>query len=227
MLFSRLVLFAFFQLAIAMILSSWIESEKYWLLIATLTNIISIALLILLLKREGNRYLALFHFNKNKWVKDLLVFLGLVALSIPLVLLPSALLSQWLWGNDIYFQQILFQPLPVYLMYFLLVAFPVTIAFAELATYFGYIMPRLKNNVKHKWIALLLPVIFLSLQHSTLPLVFDLKFIIFRGITYLPFALMLGISLYKRPSLLPYLAILHGLLDFMTVMMLLQKFGNI
>lgn len=51
---SRLALFMVFQALIALLANSWENSEKYWLLTATLTNIISIALLFMLFKRDGN-----------------------------------------------------------------------------------------------------------------------------------------------------------------------------
>lgn len=121
-----------------------------------------------------------------------------------------------------YYTQILFQPIPTYLICFLLLAFPITITISELATYFGYIMPRLKSKLKLKFFALLLPISFLSIQHCTSPLVFVTKFILFRGLMYFPFAVMLGIALNNRPSLLPYLSILHGLFDTTTVIMLLS-----
>jgi len=217
LLFSRLFLFAFFQLLIAFLLHSWIESEKYWMLTATFTNIVSIVLLIRLFKKEGLKYLSIFNFSKNQWKKDFLIFVGITLISIPLVTIPSFVLSTLFWGNSTYYHQILFQPIPVYLIYFLLITFPVTIGFAELATYFVYIMPRLRKQIQSKWVVVLLPVLSLSIQHCTLPLVFDPKFILFRGLMYLPFALMLGIAIYKRPTLFPYLAILHGLLDFLAV----------
>ncbi len=44
--------------------------------------------------------------------------------------------------------------------------------------------------------------------------------IVFRGLVYLPFALLLGIALKARPSLLPYLAGLHIALDAMAAMMM-------
>ena len=71
MLFSRLLLFVFFQAGIALVLHSWAQSQKYWLLTATLTNVVSIVLLVALLKREGVKYLSLFRFNKNLFKKDL------------------------------------------------------------------------------------------------------------------------------------------------------------
>lgn len=226
LLVSRLLVFAFFQASIAVAFRSWTESEKYWMVTATLTNVVSIYLLITLLKNEEGNYLNIFRIDKGKWKKDVLIFIGLALLIIPLALVPGLILSNRLWGNTTYYHHILFQPISTYLVYFLLFAFPVSIGLAELPTYFGYIMPRLGARVKHKWLVLLLPVLFLSVQHGTLPLVFDIKFVSFRMLMYLPLSLILGIALYKRPSLLPYLAILHSMMDAMAATMLLAEAGK-
>jgi hypothetical protein len=220
---SRLLLFAFFQGLLALLFRSWKESEKYWLVTATLTNAVSIFALARLFKQEGLRYLSIFQLPKAGRKKDLLITAGLSLLSIPLVLLPSLLLSRLFWGNTLHYEQVLFQPVSLYLTYALIVLFPVTIALAELPTYFGYVLPRLKKRMRAKWLAVFLPILFLSIQHCTMPLVFDLRFILFRGLMYLPFAVMLGVAMNKRASLLPYLAFLHGLLDMLTVMMLLTN----
>ena len=66
-------------------------------------------------------------------------------------------------------------------------------------------------------------VLFLSLQHITLPFIPDLKFILYRGLVFLPFAALIGIALYKRPTLFPYFAILHGVMDMGTAVMFVVK----
>jgi len=219
---SRLMLFLFFQSAIALLLNSWESSQKYWLLAASLTNIVSIIILISLFKREDSRFLNLFRFNRVSLRKDLLIFIGLTLILGPAAFLPNNFLSVWLWGNaDIPFKM-MFQPIEIWLSYILLFAFPVTITFAELATYFGYIMPRLEKQLKITWISILLPVLFLSIQHCTLPFIPDVKFIIYRGLVFLPFALLLGISIRYRPTLFPYFAILHGVMDFGTAILFLS-----
>jgi hypothetical protein len=106
----------------------------------------------------------------------------------------------------------MFQPVSKTLAYFLLLSFPVSIAFAELATYFGYIMPRLETKLKSKILTVLIPAFFLSIQHCTLPLVFEIKFILYRGLVFLPFAFIIGISVFKKPSLLIYFVVFHGLM---------------
>jgi membrane protease YdiL (CAAX protease family) len=227
MLISRLVLFAIFQSLIALLLKSWQESEKYWMVVATLANGISILLLVLLFEREGKKYLSLFKFSKNEWKKDLSLFLILTMLVIPLAILPNYLLSKWFWGDPIYPVKMLFQPIPTFLTFAVLLVFPITIALAELATYFGYIMPRLEKEMHSKWIAVFLPVFFLSIQHCCLPLVLDSRFILYRALMYLPFALLIGVALHKRPRLLPYFVILHGIMDMQAVVMLILETNNV
>jgi hypothetical protein len=221
LLFSRLFLFLLFQIVIALILTSWEGSEKLWPLSATLTNIISIVLLVVLYRNENISFFSIFRFQKTRWKADLIWFLILLIISVPVAIAPSLALSKLLWGNTEYYHQVLFQPVKHQLVYFLLLAYPVTTGLAELTTYFGYIMPRLKSYIKSQWLVIVLVVIAFSIQHCTLPLVFEAKFILFRGIMYLIFALIYGIALYKRPSLLPWLAILQILIYILPMSMLL------
>lgn len=219
MLGSRLIFFLAFQALIALFLNSWEASQKYWLLTATLTNLVSIILLYYLFKKEKGSFVGLFGFNRTSFKKDLLIFIVLTLLIGPIAFFPNNLLSVWLWGNAEIPYRMMFQPIGNWLSYTLLMAFPVTITFAELATYFGYIMPRLEKQLNRKWISILLPVIFLSIQHCTLPFIPDVKFIIYRGLVFLPFAFLLGVSIRFRPTLFPYFAILHGIMDLATAFM--------
>ncbi|MFO7668796.1 MAG: hypothetical protein R6W31_03975 [Bacteroidales bacterium] len=223
---SRLILFLVFQVIIALLAGSFVESQKYWLLSASATNIVSILILVILFKSEGKNFFQMFRFNRARFIKDIPLFLGLTVLCGPVVFLPNYFLSIWLWGDVSIPFNMMFQPINLPLVYILLFVFPVTIAFAELATYFVYIMPRLREHFSKKWISVALPVLFLSIQHCTLPFIPDFSFIAYRGFMYLPFACVIGIALYFRPTLFPYFAVLHGILDFGTVMVLLSNAGN-
>jgi len=221
LLFSRLILFIFFQALIAMIVHSWEISEKYWLLSATLTNMVSITLLFIIFKRDGISFLKLFSPNKKTMKIDIYIFIGILLVSVPIVFIPGYFLSILIWGDPNVPTEMMFRPVEKWLLYILLIAFPVTIIFSELATYFGYIMSKLKEQLKTKWLAVFLPVLFLSIQHCTLPFILDLNFIIYRALVFLPFATLIGISIYFRPSLFIYFAILHGIIDFGTALMFL------
>ena len=219
---SRLTIFLGFQSLVALYLNSWQDSQKYWLLTATLTNLASIFLLYFLYKRENLRFINLLRFSRVTFRKDVLIFIGLTLIIIPIAFFPNKLLSNWFWQNDEVPFIMMFQPIESWLIYILLLAFPITITFAELATYFGYIMPRSEKHLNLKWLSILLPVLFLSIQHCTLPFIPDVKFIVYRGFVFLPFALLLGISIRFRPTLFPYFAFLHGIMDFGTAIMFLS-----
>jgi hypothetical protein len=221
LLVSRMLLFLFFQSVIALIMSSWKRSEGYWLLTATLTNLVSITLLWLLFRKDGMSYAGLFRFKRTTLRKDILIFIGLTILCGPVVFGPNILLSNWLWNDPAIPYEMMFRPTEKWLAIILAVTFPVTIVFAELATYYGYIMPGLKSVFRSGLPAVILPVLFLSLQHITLPFIPDMRFIFYRAVVFLPFALLIGIAIYKRPSLFPYFAILHGIMDLATAMMFL------
>ena len=223
LLVSRLFLFLLFQCLIALVLSSWMRSEGYWLLAATLTNLVSIALLFYLFRSEGKSYLSLFRFDRVTLRKDVRLFIMLALLTGPVAFVPNYLLSRWLWADPAIPYEMMFRPVEGWLAIIMMVAFPVTIVLAELATYFGYIMPRLMVGLRSKWLAVALPVLFLSLQHITLPFIPDFQFILYRGLVFLPFAALIGIALYKRPSLFPWFAILHGVMDLGTAVMFLPR----
>jgi hypothetical protein len=223
LLVSRVTLFLLFQGIIALAVGSWSRSEGYWLATATLTNIVSITVLWFLFRREGVSYWGLFSFNRSTLRKDILVFAGLVLLCGPVVFGPNYLLSRWLWDDPSIPYEMMFRPVERWLAILLLIVFPVTIVFAELATYFGYIMPRLKDRLGRKWIAVALPVLFLSLQHMSMPFIPDLKFILYRAVVFLPFAALIGIALHRRSSLFPWFAILHGIMDMGTAAMMLTE----
>lgn len=219
MLAARTFLFAFWQGAIAVLYllagssTPWAASTAWWTVTATLTNLVCIILLIWLFKMEGLRYRDLFRFKRDTMKTDLLLVLGVLALSVPAATLPNYYTALWLFGDSEAVLPLFFRPLPLWAILPTLVFFPLTIALAEIPTYFGYVMPRLEKQVG-TWMAVLLASLALAFQHVTLPLVFDVRFITWRLLMFLPFALLLGIALRWRPRLLPYLVIVHGLLDF-------------
>ncbi len=228
----RLILFAVFQFLITALLgisgrlNPWQASSAWWLITAALTNIVTVVLLVRLLKNEGTSYFQAFKFEKQTVKQDLLVLLGIILISGPVAMLPGMLGGQWLFGSSQAANDLLIQPLPLWAAWVGMIVFPITIAFAELPFYFGYLMPRLEKLNYKKWLAILLPVLFLGAQHITLPLIFDGRFIFWRLIAFMPFALLLGLVLHWRPRLLPYLMIVHGLMDMATaVLVLLVSMG--
>lgn len=222
MLVSRSALFLLFQLSIALIAvlagisPAWMEAARYWTLIALFANLVSIYLLARLYRAEGKRYLDAIKFSRAAWRKDLLWFIGASIIGMPIAGAPMNILGQAIFGNRMTPVYMLFQTLPPWALLVSLL-FPLTVAFAELPTYFGYCMPRLAAQLKNGWLAWLLASFFLGAQHMFLPLVPDGRFMLWRLLMYMPFALFAGFFLKLRPALLPYFMIVHTLVDFSAV----------
>jgi membrane protease YdiL (CAAX protease family) len=222
MLVSRSLLFVFFQILIALISwlagypEYWNESARWWVMVVILTNIVSIFLLVWCFRLEGKRFFDIFRFSQSTVKTDLLWFFGSSLIGVPIAAAPMGNLAAVLFGDSMTPINMMFQPLPGWALVvgFL---FPLTIAFSELPTYFGYAMPRLAVQLKNGWLAWLLSSFFLAAQHIFLPFIPDGRFILWRLGMYLPFALFAGLLLKLRPQLLPYFVIVHALIDISTL----------
>ncbi len=217
-LLSRSVLFLVAQglvtlvLAVAGTPAAWDESARWWPFLAVFANIISVYLLVTLLHREGGRYLDLLRFSRKTLKGDLMWLAGTSIIGLPVAAAPMGSLATLLFGDAMAPIHMMFRPLPTW-AFVLSFLFPLTIAFAELPTYFGYVMPRLAAQLKHGWVAWLVTAFFLGAQHCFLPLILEPRFMLWRLGMYLPFALFAGLVLKLRPSLLPYFAVIHMLMD--------------
>jgi hypothetical protein len=227
MLFSRLVLFAAWQGVVALAFAlrgspdPWGDSVAWWPLTVTLTNLVSIVFLRLVAKAEGLRLRDLYRVERHSFWRELLLSLGALVICGPLSMLPNTLLGNLLFGDVNLTAAMMFRPLPVAAVYGLMLLLVVTQPFAELPTYFSYVMPRLAALTGKGWAAVIVAAFMLGAQHVAFPLIFDVRFILWRLLMFLPLALWIGFALYKRPRLLPYLMVGHALLDFTLLFMLL------
>ncbi len=227
MLFSRLFLFTAWQGVVALAFAlqgspdPWGASIAWWPLTVTLTNLVSIFLLRYAARAEGFRLGDLYRVERHSVWRELLLSLGALVISAPLSMLPNTLLGSLLFGDANVTAAMMVRPLPVAAVYGLMLSFVLTIPFAELPTYFSYVMPRLAALTGKGWLALVVAAFMLSAQHIAFPLIFHARFILWRLFMFLPFALWIGFALYKRPRLLPYLMVGHALIDSTLLFMLL------
>lgn len=228
MLISRLSLFigiqAFFALGFWLAGSSnaWETSANWWPLVVSIANGINIALLVWLFKREGKRFWDIFRIQKEYIKSDMLALTGLLVLIGPFSYLPNIWLGGLMFGDPQRALDFLLRPLPLWAVYLSMILFPVTQGLIELANYFIYAMPRLEGQGIAGWLAVSLAALFLSLQHIAVPFLFDTQYLIWRGLMFIPFALLAGIVLRWRPRLLPYMAFIHALMDMLFAAMLLS-----
>jgi hypothetical protein len=232
MLVSRSALFLLFQILIALILagtgspSAWDESARYWTFLAFLANIVSLFLLVKVFNAEGKRFWDILRFSRATWKTDLLWFIGFSIIGLPIAAGPREPLAAAIFGDAMTATNMLFRPLPTW-AFVLSFLFPLTIWFAELPTYFGYVMPRLFRTGESQsptmgWLAWLIASLFLAGQHMFLPLILNGGYMLWRFGMFLPFALVTGLVLKLRPSLLPYFVVVHALMDITTVLVYLM-----
>ncbi len=228
MLFSRITLFFAIQslFALGFLLaksgSAWEQSANWWPLIVAATNLVCIFLLNLLFKAEGKNYLEIFKINRKVILGDILITLASFVIGGPLSVFPNILLGGWLFSDPNATLDLFVRPLPLWAAYASIIVFPVTQGLAELATYFGYVMPRLAGLGFNKYLVISVPALMLGLQHLAMPFLFDMRFILWRGLMYIPFALFSGILLYWRPRLFPILALIHVLMNMSFATMFLN-----
>jgi hypothetical protein len=219
MLFSRTALFFTVQslFAFAFYLagsaSAWEEGANWWPIAVAAANLVVLALLIRLFKAEGKRYWDIFRFKRQHVKGDLLAVLGVTLLAAPVSYLPNILLGEWLFGSSEATLDLFIRPLPLWAVNLSVLVFPLSQGVTELPTYFGYVMPRFKAQGMQKWLAISLPAVMLGLQHIAVPLLFDIRFITWRALMYIPFAFLLGLAIHWRPRLLPYFVIIHVLMN--------------
>jgi hypothetical protein len=222
MLISRSLLFLAFQLIFAMGFSiagnpdNWLESTRWWVFVVILANVVSIFLLVKVFAAEGKRYLDNLRFARLTIKQDLLWLVATSVIGMPIAAAPMYALGNAIFSDRMIPVNMMFRPLPEW-AFLLGLLFPLTIAFAELPTYFGYVLPRLTAQLNNGWLVWLLASLGLAVQHCCLPLLFDGRFILWRLGMYLPFALFAGLLLKLRPGLLPYFVIIHGLIDISTL----------
>jgi hypothetical protein len=231
-LLSRSVFFLAFQALFALLflilgnLQPWDASVAWWPIVAALANCASIFLLVNAFRSENKRFVDILRFQRENWKSDLGWLAVSILIGLPLAGGVMAPLATALFGDRMTPVLMMFRPLPLW-TYVLAFAFPLTIAFAELPTYFGYVMPRLEIQMQagfgkaSGWIAWLLAALFLAGQHCFLPFIPDGRFLLYRWGMYLPFALFTGLVMKFRPRMLPYFMILHVLMDISTMLVYL------
>jgi membrane protease YdiL (CAAX protease family) len=214
----RTVLFPLIQAALtgAFLLSGranpWEAASAWWPVYLILANAITFVILLALVRREGLSYADLWRNarrNLGSKRRETLIWVALILGSVVAGGVGFAGAAILLYGGQM---PEFVSALPMWAAWLSLLVMPLSIALVELPAYFGYVMPRLEAATGRRWLPLLLAAFFLALQHSTLPLLFDLRFILFRFVQMILLALFLGL-IYHRTRRLAPLLVLHFLAD--------------
>lgn len=190
------------------------DISNWWSVVATVINILTIIMLILVAKKDGKSYAELINYEKGKTKISQIVLVSIVVLVVGS---SGMYLAGFIcYGVIPYNAPMMIGPIPKILAIANMILLPVTTAFAEDGLYLGYGV----NKIENKYAAIFVPAFFFALQHSFIPTLFDVKFIVYRFLSFLPLTIILSWYYHKNRNPLPIM-IGHALIDVATVSMIL------
>ncbi len=200
----------------------WRSAADWWLASFALAEVVNLWLLNRWARAEGIAIRHLYNLDRRGWRADIKWLVLALLVAAPLGFLPNVLLAQGLWADPATPADLTFRAVPILAAWLMVGLFPIIHALTELPTYFGYVMPRLQALTGRPWMPLLVTSAMLSTQHVFLPLLFDWRYLVWRLLMFLPFALWFGWIVKRRPTVLPYLVVAHALLDLSLPIYVLQ-----
>jgi len=215
----RSLLFLGFQALIALFFflkgspSAWIDAAAWWMITVSLADLIGLIILVRAFKLQGIRFWGIFLRDRMNTKRDLLFMLAFLIVLGPVSFLPNILSAKWLFGDVQIGLDMLVQPLPLWGAVTGLIFFPVLQGLVEIPTYTLYALPSLEKQGMRPLLAVIVTSTFLSGQHIFVPFIPDWRFIVYRLVMFLPFAILVTIVMRWRPRLMPYMAIIHILMD--------------
>ena len=186
------------------------EISSWWSVADTIVNLLTIAMLIFAARSTGQTFAELIGYKKGQTKVRQVVIVSVVILVLGM---GGMFLAGFLcYGVIPYAAPMIIAPIPVVLAAVNIPLLPITTAFAEDGLYLGCGV----NNIKNKYAAVLVPALFYALQHSFIPTLFDVRYILYRFLSFLPLTVILCAYYYKKRDPVPIM-IGHTIIDVATV----------
>ena len=186
------------------------EISNWWSVADTIVNLLTIAMLIFAARSTGQTFAELIGYKKGQTKVHQVVIVSVVILVLGM---GGMFLAGFLcYGVIPYAPPMVIAPIPVVLAAVNIPLLPITTAFAEDGLYLGCGV----NNIKNKYAAVLVPALFYALQHSFIPTLFDVRYILYRFLSFLPLTVILCAYYYKKRDPVPIM-IGHTIIDVATV----------
>lgn len=211
----RCVIFILIFMIGAVITKQKVEDiSNWWSIAASIVNIVVILILYFFTKKKKSSFWELINYQKGRTKAKQIVVMSVIISVLGITGMYMA--GYFCYGIIPYAAPMMVAPISVWLAVINVVILPITTAFAEDGLYLGCGV----NQIKNKVLAITIPAFFFSLQHSFIPTLFDLRYIIYRFISFLPLTLILCWYYYKKRNPLPIM-IGHAIIDVATVLQIL------
>lgn len=184
------------------------DISNIWSVAASVINILFVLSLVLITRKQGG-YLKLINYEKGKTrPKQVFAMIGIILL----VGMAGMYLAGWIcYGVIPYAAPMMIAPIPVVPAVINLIVLPVSTALAEDSLYLGCGVRQIEN----KFVAIIVPAFFFAVQHSFIPTLSDVRYIIYRFISFLPLTVILCMHYHKHKNPLPIM-IGHAVIDVAT-----------
>lgn len=190
------------------------EISNWWSVIASIVNVLIIVVLVFTTKKKNSNYWELINFQKGKTTWKQIV--GMSAIIVVIGMVGMYLAGYICYGVIPYAAPMLIAPIPLWFAIINVVVLPISTAFAEDGLYLGCGV----NTIKNKYVAIIVPALFFALQHSFIPTLYDVRYTVYRFISFLPLTIILCWWYYKNRNPLPIM-VGHAVIDVATVMQIL------
>lgn len=207
----RIILFISSFLFLALFSGQQVQSlTKWWSIVASFCNILTIIILLLLCRKENTTYIKMMRYKKGTTKILEVILFSIVVL---LVGIGGMYLAGILCYKQFpYLAVTLIEPIPLWIAVGNMFILPITTTLAEDGLYLGYAINRIDN----KWAAILMPAIFYSIQHSFIPLIFNIQYMTYRFLSFLPLTLLMCYWYYKKRNPVPLMSA-HLIINLATV----------
>lgn len=184
------------------------DISNIWSVAASVMNVLFVLSLVLITRKQGG-YQKLINYEKGKTrPKQVFAMIGIILL----VGMTGMYLAGWIcYGVIPYAAPMMIAPIPVVPAVINLIVLPVSTALAEDSLYLGCGVRQFENKIA----AIIVPAFFFALQHSFIPTLIDVRYIIYRFISFLPLTVILCMHYHKHKNPLPIM-IGHAVIDVAT-----------
>jgi len=190
------------------------DITNWWSVVATVVNIITILILLIVVKKMKSSYKELINYEKGKTKPKEVIKFSLIVLVLASVGMNMAGLI--CYGVFPYLAPMMAGPIPLILAIVNFILLPLTVAFAEDGLYLGCGV----NSFKNKYLAVLVPAFFYALQHSFIPVLFDAKYILYRFLSFLPLTIIFCLYYSQKKNPVPIM-IGHAIVEIASVVLVL------
>lgn len=193
----------------------WRDSEPWLPVYGTLIDAGCLTLLWRFTRREGIRLFDLVAFERARLVRDLLLGLALIPVSLVFIFAGTYAAGWIVYGSprSAYF----LGGLPLWASLYGMLVWPFVWGLTEQMTYNGYLLPRFQVLTRNTGLAVAAVSFVWAMQHAFMPLTFDGKFMTFRLLSSIPFSVFETLLYLRLRRLIPF-ALAHALMDGATVL---------